>query len=211
MHGRALRAALRPASRSARAAPGSAPHAYAAPRSTCPGIPASRAAGLPADRPGARCSRARRARPWSADRGCAAGAVEPPAGRRRCRSHRRLRVHPGSCWDRRRTPRRRRASRRADRDRSPRATAPRPRAPADRAAWRRRRSRLCRTPDRRDERRGSPQCAGRRPLARHPDRSSPVPSRTSHSTGVAPTCLTASADAMNVCAGTMTSSPAPMP
>ncbi len=35
--------------------------------------------------------------------------------------------------------------------------------------------------------------------------------RTSHSTGVAPTCATASAEAMNVCAGTITSSPGPMP
>jgi hypothetical protein len=39
----------------------------------------------------------------------------------------------------------------------------------------------------------------------------PVPSSKSHNTGVAPTWATASAEAMNVCAGTITSSPAPMP
>ncbi len=36
---------------------------------------------------------------------------------------------------------------------------------------------------------------------------SPVPSSTSHSTGVAPACTTARAVAMKVCAGTITSSP----
>ena len=52
----------------------------------------------------------------------------------------------------------------------------------------------------------------RRTLAPAVARSSrPVSSQTSHSTGVAPACSTASADAMNVCAGTITSSPGPMP
>ena len=39
----------------------------------------------------------------------------------------------------------------------------------------------------------------------------PVPSSTSQNTGVAPAWATPSADAMNVCAGTMTSSPGPDP
>ena len=40
---------------------------------------------------------------------------------------------------------------------------------------------------------------------------SPVAGSTSHSTGVAPAWSTPSAEAMNVCAGTMTSSPGTMP
>ncbi len=40
---------------------------------------------------------------------------------------------------------------------------------------------------------------------------SPVPSSTSHSTGVAPTWAIASAEAMNVWPGTITSSPGPIP
>ena len=41
--------------------------------------------------------------------------------------------------------------------------------------------------------------------------SRPVPSSTSQNTGVAPACMTPSALAMNVWAGTITSSPRPTP
>ena len=69
----------------------------------------------------------------------------------------------------------------------------------------------CRTPVRTGARRSRPPCAVPPAPPPHRRRSAPCRRCTSQKTGVAPACSTPSAEAMNVWAGTSTSSPGPMP